>query len=215
MSIKPGGLGVPTERDIELAWKATEKPSQRTVEKAMRAAGWEVSGSTIMRVKASGFKPRSVTPGRGRRSKAKISQEETAIKQVKAVAPPDAPAGAVADALLEAIRNLPPGAKDRVKELLEMDEQQLENATNKLVKVARHLLAEDLAQHTKLMMLAPDKAAKLYQALGSGLAPVMQPPNPGDGTDAKIVEHNPNEPRRLSPSAQAIADFRSSRERAA
>lgn len=211
MSIEPGSLGVPTERDIEAAWNAAAKPSQRTVEAAMREAGWDVSGSTIMRVKASGFKPRSVRPGRGRRSKARVSQEETAIKQVKAMAPPGAPVEAVADALLEALKNLPPGAKDRVKELVGMDDQELENHTNKLVKVARYLLAEDLAQHTKLMMLAPDKAAKLYQALGTGLVPVVSPPMPGDGAAAKVVEHDPNEPKRLSPSAQAIADFRAKR----
>jgi hypothetical protein len=218
MSIEPGSLGRPTERDIEAAWNAAEKPTQRSLEASMRAAGWDISASTIMRVKNSGFKPR-LTQNQGRKSEARVAREtaETtspeaiAIKQVKAVAPPDAPAAAVADALLEAIRNLPPGAKDRVQALVSMDDQELENQTSKLVKVARYLLAEDLAQHTKLMMLAPDKAAKLYSALGTGLVPMVAPPMPDAGDGAKVVEHDVNEPRRLSPSAQAIADFRAKR----
>ena len=217
MSIEPGSRGKPTERDIEAAWKASPEPTQRNVEAEMRAEGWDISASTIMRVKNRGFAPR-LTKGQGRKSKIEIkrdaeqmaSPQAKAIKQVKAVAG-DAPADAVADALLEALNNLPPGAKDRVKELVGMDDQELETQTNKLVMVSRYLLAEDLAQHTKLMMLAPDKAAKLYQALGTGLVPVIAPLNPDHGDGAKIVEHNPNEPKRLSPSAQAIADFRAKR----
>lgn len=194
MSIEPGTLGRPTERDIEAAWKAAEKPSIRTVGASMRAAGWDISVATIQRVVKKGFRPGSRS-ARGRKSK--VAQDAASVGE--------------ANELLQAFQNLPPGAKDRVKELIGMDDQELESQTNKLVKVARYLLAEDLAQHTKLMMLAPDKAAKLYQALGTGLVPVIAPPEPGAGADAKVVEHNPNEPRRLSPSAQAIADFRAKR----
>lgn len=207
MSIEPNSQGAPSAETIQRYWDAEEKPSIRKIETVMRADGWDTSLSTIQRCVKRGFKP-----ARGKSTKPKkTSPEINAVNQVKSIAPPDAPAEAVADALLEAIKNLPPGAKDRVKELVNMDDQALETQTNKLVKVARYLLAEDLAQHTKMMMLAPDKAAKLYQALGTGLVPVVAPPMPGAGDDAKVVEHNPNEPRRLSPSAQAIADFRAKR----
>lgn len=210
MSIEPNSRGKPSSTVIKEYWDAAEKPSQRSIEAKMRADGWKISHNTIMRCVKGGFGPArnrgrpAIKPGKG-------SPATDAINQVHAMAPADAPPEAVADALLEAIRNLPPGAKDRVKELVGMDEQELENQTNRLVKVARYLLAEDLAQHTKLMMLAPDKAAKLYQALGSGLVPVVQPPMPGAGDGAKVVEHDPNEPKRLSSSAQAIADFRARR----
>ena len=211
MSIEPGSLGRPSPAVIKEYWDAAEKPSTHAIGAKMRADRWEISDSTVLRSVNRGFKPVN-SPGTTRLSMPlKTSPEINAVNQVKAVAPADAPPSAVADALLEAIRNLPPGAKDRVKELVGMDDQELETQTNKLVKVARYLLAEDLAQHTKLMMLAPDKAAKLYQALGTGLAPVIAPPNPDAGDGAKLVEHNPNEPRRLSPSAQAIADFRAKR----
>ena len=205
MSIEPGSRGKPRSTVIKEYWDAAEKPSAGSIAAKMQADGWEISKSTVLRSVNSGFKP--VVQSKP----AKTSAEINAINQVKAVAPADAPPSAVADALLEAIRNLPPGAKDRVKELVGMDDQDLETQTNKLVMVSRYLLAEDLAQHTKLMMLAPDKAAKLYQALGTGLVPVIAPPNPDAGDGAKLVEHNPNEPRRLSPSAQAIADFRARR----
>lgn len=221
MSNEPGSLGKPTERDIKAAWMTTDRPSVRPVGTAMRVAGWDVSDSTIQRLVKAGFKPRSPVgrPDCGRKSKARMardaadlaSPEATIIKQVKAMAPDDAPPDAVADALVQAIRNLPEGAKDRVKALLDMDEQEMDTKKLKLLKVAGYLLAEDLAQHTKLMMLAPDKAAKLYQALGTSFVPVVQPAMPSAGEDAKIVNHDPNEPRRLSPSAQVIADFRAKR----
>jgi hypothetical protein len=216
MSIEPGSLGSPTAQDIEAAWKAHPNPSQRTVAVAMREAGWDISPSTVMRVKNRGFAPRPIQ-GSGRKSKIHTareaaqmaSPEATIAKQVEAMAPPDAPRDAVAEALVDAIKNLPAGARDRVKELLDLDDQEIENRANKLVKVARLLLAEDLAQHTKMMMLVPDKAAKLYAALGTGL--VMPLPRDLPETEPQVIEHNPNEPRRLSPSAQAIADFRAQR----
>lgn len=203
MSIEPGSLGRPTERDIEAAWKAVEKPSIRTVGAAMRAAGWDISISTIQRVAKKGFRPGS-RDGRGKKgNKSGVRKAREAANPTEGLSPDDT--------LLQAFQSLPPGAKDRVKELLDLDDQEIENRASKLVKVARLLLAEDLAQHTKLMMLAPDKAAKLYQALGTGLVPIVQPPMPGAGADAKVIDHNPNEPRQLSASAQAIADFRARR----
>lgn len=211
--VAPNSRGKPTPADIQRYWEGTIKPSQRSIEQKMRTDGYEVSASTIIRAVRGGF-----GPNRGQDKKPptprQTSPEINAVNQVNALAGA-APAGAeVANALLQAIQNLPDGAKERVKSLLEMDEQDLENQTNKLVKVARYLLAEDLAQHTKLMMLAPDKAARLYQALGSGLVSTPLPPTPpSDG--AKVIDHNANEPRRLSPSAQAIADFRQKRGSAA
>lgn len=209
MSIEPNSRGKPPVEVIKQYWDAAEKPSQRSVAAQMKADGWEIGHCTVMRAVNRGFAPNR-GPGRTASKPKKTSPEINAVNQVNAIAG-NAPPEAVADALLEAIKNLPEGAKDRVKQLVEMDDQELEKQTNKLVKVARYLLAEDLAQHTKMMMLAPDKAAKLYQALGTGLVPVTVPTIPAAGDDAKVVEHNPNEPRRLSPSAQAIANFRATR----
>lgn len=202
--VAPKSRGIPTAADIEAAWKDCEKPSQRAVEEIMRLDGWDISASSIIRCVNRGFKPRA----RASTKPVKTSPEIDAVRQVTSTAPADAPAEIVAAALVEAIKNLPDGAKDRVKELIGMDDHTIEAQANKLVRVARYLLAEDLAQHTKLMMLAPDKAAKLYAALGTTAMPVTTPPSP---EGVKVIDHNANEPRRLSASAQAIADFRQKR----
>lgn len=199
MSFPPKSKGTPSAAQIAAYWTAAVKPSQRSIEEAMRADGWDVSASTIIRCVNSGFKPR-------KKERNNVSPEANVLLQIKSMIPDDAPPGLVAEAMVEAIRNLPAGCeKDRVKALLDMDEQDLVDSTRRLFLVAGHLLAEDLAQHTKMMMLAPDKAAKLWQALGSSMALVMQPPVPAPGDGAKVVE---NDPTVLSPSAQALRDFR-------
>lgn len=198
MSFAPKSKGVPTAEQIAAYWMAAPKPSQRKVEQAMREDGWDVSASTIIRCVNSGFKPRA-------RPKEHASPETNAILQVKSILPDDAPPSLVAEAMVEAIRNLPTGEGNRVKDLLQMEEKDLVASTRRLFLIAGHLLAEDLATHTKLMMLAPDKAAKLWQALGSSMALVMPPPIPAPGEGAKVVE---NDPTVLSPSAQALRDFR-------
>jgi hypothetical protein len=214
MTIEPNSRGTPSSKVTQEYWDAADKPTAATIAAKMRADGWQISKATVIRRVNSGFAP---VRAQGRPSKPmKTSPEINAINQVKAIAGADAAPDAVAGALLEAIRNLPPGEKDRVKELLGVDDQEIESRTSKLVKIGRLLLAEEFAQHTKMMMLMPDKAAKLYVALGTNLAPIIPPPNPDGGDGAKIVvEHNPNEPKRLSPSAQAIADFRARRGSAA
>lgn len=215
--IAPNSRGKPTERDIKEYHDRMKPAGEILVARQMQKDGWQVSPRTVGRCVLRGFAPTGKTtarpagvPGAPPRE---TSPEINAINQVKSVAPDDAPPDLVAAAMVEALARLPDGARDRVKALLEMDDQDLENQTAKLVKVARYLLAEDLAQHTKMMMLIPDKCAKLYSVLGSSIAPVIQPPMVNAGP--AVIDHNPNEPRRLSQSAQAIADFRAQRSRSA
>lgn len=211
--ISPNSRGTPTSLDIQAAWEAAEKPSQRSVEKIMRAQGWSVSASSIIRCVNSGFAPRShIHSGRTNEQRTvKTSPEINAVRQVQSIAPENAPPAVLAEALVEAIRNLPSGEQNRVKELLEMSDQAIIDSTRKLYLVGGHLLAEDLAKHTKLAMLAPEKFAKLWQALGSSMPLAAPPP----ATDAKVIDHSAADARPLSPSAQAIRDFRAKRGSAA
>lgn len=214
---EPNSRGEPSAETIKAYWDAAKKPSQRTMERAMRADGWKISGSSIMRCMKEGFAPRAGFLADGKKSTKAVqtSPETNAIRQVQAIAPDDAPPGVIAAALVEAIQNLPDGEKDRIKALIDMDEQVLASNTMRLVKVASYLLAEDLAKHTKMMMLVPDKAAKLLIALGAGLGAVVPPIVASTGEDARVIEHNPNEPQQLSASAQALREFRMRRASAA
>lgn len=215
MSIEPNSRGAPSADTIKAYWEAN--PSQRKCEFAMRADGWQISGSSIIRCKRDGFAPRAGFLGSSKKSTKAVptSPEAAAIRQVQKIAPDDAPPDVIAAALVERLRSSPDSEKDRIKSLLDMDQQELESNTAKLVRVARHLLAEDLAKHTNGMMLIPDKAAKLLIALESTSPTTIVSAivNPGEG--AKVIEHNPNEPQPLSPSAQALRDFRAKRASAA
>lgn len=213
--IPPNSKGIPAAETVKAFWEASAKPSSKSIEAAMRAQGYETSASTILRLVRSGFIPR---PGKPKSTKAaKSTPEINAIKQVQAVSPGDAPPDMVAAAMVEHLRDLPEADKDRLKELVNMTDADLEKNGGKLVKVARYLLAEGIAKRPNLMLLMPDKTAKLLVVLDASapVAPVapIVPVNAGD--NAKVIEHNPQEPAPLSPSAQAIRDFRAKRASAA
>lgn len=205
--IPPNSKGEPSSEVIKAYYDAANEGdrSSKKLAAVMIADNWHTSASTVQRVIKNGFAPR-----RAKSSKPlQTSPELNVIRQVSSVAPEGASPQMVAAACLEAIQNMPDGEKDRIKMLVDMDDQELEANTLKLVKVGRYLLAEDLAKHTKMMMLQPDKAAKLFATISTNIvaAPPMVP-SASAGADAKLIEHNPNEPMPLTPAQEAIRNFR-------
>lgn len=214
--IEPNSRGAPSPGQIKVYWDATSTPSRRGIAETMRHDGWRVSDSMVIRAVKTGFAVKERLKGAGKTNaerKIETSPEINIVRAVQSMSDENAPPTAIAEALVQVIQNLPDGEKDRVKSILEMDEADIILNTRKLVRVAGYLLAEDLAKHTKLMMLAPDKAAKLWNALGNSLQPATTPPVPPAGGDGAIVVEHVAKP--VSPMAQAISNFRAKRSAAA
>jgi hypothetical protein len=197
--------GEPSSEVIKTFFDGADEDGRasKKLEAVMREDGWDVSASTIQRVIKNGFAPR-----KGKSPKTLQSTPASdAIRQVKSAAPESASPQMLAAACLEAIQNLPDGEKDRLKALVDMEDNQLEAQTLKLVKVGRYLLAEELAKHTKMMMLQPDKAAKLFATISTNIVAAAPPIAADAGAGAKLIEHNPNEPMPATPGQLAIRNF--------
>jgi hypothetical protein len=207
---EPNSLGRPSAAEIKAAYLAVgDTASGRTVAAALVEQGYEVSARTVARCAAVHYRPfrweANLDPGKVKKV---ASKKVAAVAKVKDAAIKQAPPEQVAAAVVEAIGDMSPKDGDRLKSILGQDEATIRDNMRKLHLAAGCLLAEDLATHTKLMMMAPEKAAKLYEALGASITPPEIPVAPPcDGSDARLVEGRELE-EVISPSALAIREFR-------
>jgi hypothetical protein len=194
----PYPLGKASADVVREAWVAAgPKASGRKVADALVEQGYEISPSSVARCVRAGFR--------------KFSWETnfSPMGVVKEAAIKPAPPDKVAAAVIEAMGEISEKDAGRLKEILGKDEATIRENMRKLHLAAGCLLAEDLATHTKLMMLAPEKAAKLYQALGEGIEPPTIPvAPPSDGSGARVIDGREIEQETISPSAIAIREFR-------
>lgn len=185
--------GPPTLETIKAYWEAAAKPGERTVAKKMVADGWTVSPRTVGRAHKYDFKPKPPEV------KPPSAETEAAMRE---------------EAIERAVTEMVGDVKDRLSKVLALSPDEIIERTRKLHLAAGYLLAEDLAMHTRMMMLTPEKGAKLYQALGSAVAPppIKAPPQKEpeqirDGSGARVIEGRALEPPPVSAVAQSIDDF--------